>query len=119
MTKNFKYFSYEEFRCPCCGENKTKEELILLLDKARELAGIPFKITSGYRCPKYNKKVGGVENSAHTFGLGADILCTNSHNRFKIVKALIDAGFKRIGIGKNHIHCDIDITKPEGVLWVE
>ena len=35
----------------------------------------PIHVTSGYRCPELNARVGGVSNSAHTSGLAADILC--------------------------------------------
>jgi len=117
--KNWKYFKIEEFRCPCCGTNLIHTELVDKLDEAREKAGIPFKITSGYRCPKHNAAIGGVENSAHIKGLAADILCTNSDTRFKIIKALLEVGFRRIGIGEHHIHVDIDITKPMDVIFLE
>lgn len=93
--------------------------LIGMLDAARDIAGIPFIISSGLRTPEKNTEVGGVENSAHLKGLAADIRCKDSAERFKIVDAAIDAGFKRIGIGKGHIHLDIDTTKPCGVLFIE
>ena len=47
-----------------------------LLKKLTELRGIiekPVYITSGYRCPEYNHKVGGVVNSYHLIGLAVDI----------------------------------------------
>jgi hypothetical protein len=54
----FKYFTYKEFDCKGGqgkGENMS-DDFICLLDDARELARIPFKITSGYRTPEYNKQ---------------------------------------------------------------
>ena len=56
---SFKYFKYKEFDCKSGngkGENMNKE-FICMLDDAREIAGIPFKITSGYRTPEYNKQL--------------------------------------------------------------
>jgi len=94
-----------------------KDELISLLDKARDLAGIPFKITSGLRTDDKNEQVGGVADSSHKLGMAVDILTDTSAKRFKILKALLDVGFTRIGIYKTHIHCDIDKTKPQGVIW--
>ena len=44
-----------------------------VLDPIREKWQSPIYITSGYRCPLLNKKVGGVENSYHTRGMAADI----------------------------------------------
>jgi len=112
-----KYFKLSEFKCPCCGKADMQQEFLDKIDKARDKAGIPFVITSGYRCPKHNKEVGGRPNSAHTKGLAADIKCTNSRDRYKMVKALLEAGFTRIGVGKDFIHADIDETKPQEVIW--
>jgi len=47
-----------------------------LLGKLVELRKIlerPVYITSGYRCLRYNQKIGGVVNSYHRIGLAADI----------------------------------------------
>jgi len=91
--------------------------LVRKLDVAREVAGIPFIITSGYRCGVHNKSVGGVNNSPHTKGLAADIAVTSGFNRFRIVQGLIVAGFRRIGIGHTFIHCDIALDRPNN-LWL-
>lgn len=48
-----------------------------LLDDLRSAWGSPLKVTSGYRCPALNKAVGGVENSAHLYGLAVDIVPMN------------------------------------------
>lgn len=113
----FNYFDYSEFECSCCKMNLTDENFILYLDKARELAGIPFVITSGYRCPKHNDDIGGVYNSSHTLGLAADIACDNSRDRFKIIDALIAVGFRRIGISNEFLHVDADESKTQDVIW--
>ncbi len=56
------------------------DNLILLctnvLERIREEFG-PVRITSGYRCPKLNKKVGGSLNSQHMKGEAADIIVPN------------------------------------------
>lgn len=88
------------------------------LDDARERAGVPFIITSGYRCLKYNTEVGGVSSSAHTDGYAADIKCNGSRTRHRIVMAAIDAGFTRIGLHKNFVHLDCDPNKPPDVIWL-
>ena len=113
----FNFFKLNEFKCKCCGKNEIKEELIILLDNARDIAGIPFKITSGYRCPEHNKKVSGVKDSAHIKGLAADIE-VNDSTRFIITKSLIQMGFNRIGIAQYFIHTDIDDSKPKFTLWL-
>lgn len=112
------YFNDNEFTCPCCGENETDVELIHMLNNARERAGVPFRITSGYRCESKNKKVGGVDDSAHVRGLAADIYTADSRERFIIIRALLDAGFERVGVSENFIHADIDTSKKQGIIWV-
>lgn len=44
-----------------------------VLDPLREAYGAPIIVSSGYRCPKLNKAVGGAVNSQHTLGQAADI----------------------------------------------
>ncbi len=112
-----KHFTLKEFRCPCCHKVNMNEEFLKKLDKARDLAGVLFIITSGYRCPKHNKEVGGKPDSAHIKGLAADIECFRSRNRFKIIESLLRVGFTRIGVGKNFIHVDMDSSKPQRVIW--
>ena len=114
----FDYFKIEEFACSCCGKNKIDTQFVKKLDDARRLAKIPFIITSGYRCEKHNKEVGGKADSAHLKGVAADISCQTSTSRYLIVNALIRAGFNRIGIAKDFIHCDIDKDKPQEVIWI-
>jgi len=99
------YFSQDEFACKCCGKVRLDPLFVAQLEKARGLAGVPFIITSGYRCPKHNKEVGSTSQN-HTSGKAADIKATDGPTRGKILKGLYRAGFDRIGIGPNFIHCD-------------
>lgn len=48
-----------------------------VLDPLRERYGKPIVVTSGYRCPKLNKAVGGAARSQHTKGEAADIRCVS------------------------------------------
>jgi len=111
----------DEFKCKCgCGENGVDIHFLQRLNEARDLVdstGVVFIIESGYRCKKHNKEVGGVDNSAHTKGLAADIRCTDSRTRYFMLEALLAVGFSRIGIGKNFIHVDADSSKPNNVIW--
>jgi hypothetical protein len=87
---------------------KMEPEFLEKLDEARDIAGIPFVISSGKRCPKHNKEVGSTSTN-HTLGVASDIRCTNGPARFKIIKALIEVGFSRIGVAKTFIHCDANM----------
>jgi zinc D-Ala-D-Ala carboxypeptidase len=51
-----------------------------VLEPVREYIGEPIKISSGYRSPELNKKVGGSKTSQHCLGEAADIVCQNKNN---------------------------------------
>ena len=79
-----------------------------MLDKARDIAGVPFVITSGFRTEVENKAVGGVANSAHLKGMAADIAVTNQ-TRQKVLLGLLTCGVSVfIEDCPQHIHCDIN-----------
>jgi hypothetical protein len=67
------YFNLSEFACPCCNLVMLHPKLLGKLVELRKILERPVYITSGYRCLKYNRKVGGVANSYHCIGLAADI----------------------------------------------
>ena len=100
-----------------------QQSFLVLLDQARDIAGTPFKITSGYRTQSYNQSLRdrGYKasiNSSHTKGYAADIAITSSLQRYIILNALLKVGFDRIGIADSFIHVDNDPDKPKGVCWV-
>lgn len=77
-----KYFTIQELCKTSTGiQNIPTQEVInnmnqlvdKILDPLREAWGNQIIITSGYRCPKVNKAVGGAKNSQHCFGQAADI----------------------------------------------
>ncbi len=114
-----KYFAIKDFSCRCgCGKNNISPMLIDMLDAARDEAGIPFVINSGTRCENWNKHEGGSETSSHLIGLAADIKCPTSNERWKIANAIINTGFRRIGIGQTFIHVDIDASKPQEIIYL-
>ena len=114
--KHFKHSEFDSPDAPGSGA-KMQNRFLEKLDLARDIAGILFIITSGYRTEEHNKLVGGVNSSSHTKGLAADISCRDSVSRFIIVNALFKAGFTRIGIADNFIHVDCDETKTQEVIW--
>lgn len=116
MTKN--YFSRKEEWCPCCHSGGLVPDFRDKLNKAREIAGIPFVLNSAFRCAAHNAEVGGTETSAHLAGLAVDIRCNDNRSRYLILNSLFAVGFHRIGIGKTFIHVDDDLTKPAGVVWL-
>jgi len=115
------YFDYHEFDSPDVqGSGQLMDkELLEILDEVREHYGKPIHITSGYRTESHNAKVGGKPNSSHLKGLACDVACTNSRDRFHLIRLFTEYGITRIGIANNFIHIDIDdIDKDSQVIWV-
>jgi hypothetical protein len=118
------YFTANEFQCKCgkCSEPLIDATLMVKLTIARKNANIPFRIASGCRCEAHNKAVKGASNSDHLFTgniatCGVDILCKNDSDRFTILKALFDAGFRRFGVHKSFIHAGLALRNPGGCIW--
>lgn len=119
------HFNISEFDSPDKkGSGKFMDKTFLsMIDEARSIAKVPFKISSGYRTLKHNeflRKQGykASINSSHLKGLAADIRVVDSNHRYIIEGALREVGFTRIGMAKTFIHVDIDYTKSPNVMWV-
>ena len=122
---NLTYFKMAEFNQPGLPESWRKMDinLLMLVDKMRHRAGIPFRLTSAYRSQEYNdKSKNSSKNSSHIKGKALDIAATDSRSRYLIIEAAIFYGIQRIGISKagGFIHIDIDDTdnKPAKVAWL-
>lgn len=79
-----------------------------VLEPVRQRLGVPFVITSGFRCPALNKAVGGKENSYHLTGCACDIRITSQKQGETIGKELI-----------NEPLCDLVLIEHKGsCLWL-
>lgn len=114
-----KYFSESEFKraSPACSLSDMSDGFMIGLDNLRERCGIPLVISSAYRSVDHELSRGRSGSSSHCKGIAVDIRCNTSQNRFKILHAALELGFKRIGIHKNFIHIDADYTKPD-CIWL-
>lgn len=57
-----------------------------VLNPCRVKYGNPVIVTSGYRSPELNARVGGVKNSQHQFGLAADLVCADMETLFNLLR---------------------------------
>ncbi len=71
----------------------------------RERCAFAFLLTSTYRSPAKNKRVGGAQNSMHLLGRAADIACSGGRVRWEIVRHATEMGLS-VGIMENAIHVD-------------
>jgi len=112
------FFEWGEFACRCgCGKNEFQPSTAVRVNKARGYSGVPYVVTSAYRCPVHNRVIGSKSN-VHPRGYAVDIAAGDSRSRFKIIQGMIKAGFTRIGIAKDFIHGDDDPTKAPEVSWL-
>ena len=52
-----------------------------ILEPIRQRYGKPIIVTSGYRCPLLNKRVGGAKNSDHRYASAADLKAKDGNNK--------------------------------------
>ena len=117
MTKLSNDFQRWEFSCGCgCGYDNIDLKLVEKLQCLRDLIGKPIVVTSGCRCELYNSHIGGVNNSPHLTGEGADIIVEG----MTPVTLAITArwiNYIRIGIYSKHLHMDIKPPNPSK-YWI-
>lgn len=121
LTENFRLM---EFSCKDGSRVPDKymsnvAELANNLQVIRDTIGEPLLITSGYRSPSHNKKVGGKPLSQHLTASAADITCkTKSPKELKaVVEQLISDGkitIGGIGLYPGFLHVDI---RKEKARW--
>lgn len=113
-TAQRNYFAPSELACPCCGLNRTKPELLEMLNMIREAIGKPLEVNSSTRCAKHNEDVGGVPNSSHTTGEAADIRCrsiTPPELRKVILRMWRGGGLPHLaGLGSYRTFTHVDIA---------
>lgn len=99
-TKLSEHFNSDEFDCHgsgCCSQTLINEKLVEYLEKIREHFGKPITITSGYRCVKHNRNVGGATGSRHAKGDAADIVVSGVRPA-EVAKYAESIGIKGIGL---------------------
>ena len=108
-------FKDAELSCSCgCGMLPTQRAVDKLY-ALRLIYGKPITITSGARCPAYNKRIGGAEASQHTTGKAFD-MAIPPEDEYNVIQIAQAVGFKGIGLNNNKfIHVDDRDGKPN--MW--
>ena len=105
-------FSKSEFACKCgCGQAPMSMALIGGLQSMRDRTGRPITVTSGYRCIRHNKAIGGSPRSQHMVGTAADIRIAGLSVKEMFMVAESVSFFRNGGIGvypdEHFIHADV------------
>lgn len=98
-----KYFSFQEFErsetayrhgidntAPESARRNIAALVDKVLDPLREAWGKPITVTSGYRCPELNRRVGGSRTSHHMRGMAADISTGNKVENRRLFQLIMD-----------------------------
>lgn len=110
------HFKKSDFACECgCGFDEIDLKLVRLLEDIRQhFGGKPLYISSGCRCAKHNKKVGGVQGSRHVQGKASDIYIqgVSTQDLLNYCKQLVAVGKARYTYTNNAnmngvVHIDI------------
>ena len=99
-TKLSENFNSSEFDCHgsgCCSETIINPKLVEYVQKIRDHFGKSITVTSGYRCPVHNKRIGGATGSRHSKGDAADIVVSGVAPR-EVAKYAESIGIKGIGL---------------------
>lgn len=97
-------FSRSEFTCPHCGALRGPTDTLLdALQKMRDRVGRPMTIVSGYRCPAFNRQVGGIPQSEHLLGNAADVIAGYASARQWHGVGIIGVGTRRSKVV--HVDC--------------
>lgn len=102
-----KDFVLREFECKDGSHQVVlKRDLLDKLQRLRDLAGLPVVVTSGYRNPAYNLKVGGSPTSRHLRGEAADIQIPGLSPQ-QVAELAEKVGFNGIGVYDTFTHVDV------------
>ena len=114
ITNNF---SLREFRCKDGTDvpDELRENIILLCENLqilRDHIGKPIRIISGYRSPKYNRRIGGARRSQHMTAKAADLRVSGMtpHELKQAIETLIKEGKMMkggVGLYTTFTHYDV------------
>ena len=109
------FFDKSEFKCNCGGvycdgfPAEPKEKLVRVADKVRRNLGAKATVSSGVRCTKHNKNVGGVPESRHLSGKAMDfrVVGKTASQLLAEVKKHSEIRYA-YAIDGNYVHMDIN-----------
>ena len=114
LSKNFKK---SEFKCKDGSEVPDElmdnlKDLVENLQIIRDTIDKPIRIISGYRSPKYNRRIDGARRSQHMKAKAADIVVRGMSPvevHREVLKLIKEGKIKKGGVGlyKHFVHYDV------------
>lgn len=125
ISKNFSYHEFEASRTAkerriinVITSAEVRDSIKALVDNLlqplRDEAGVPLRISSGYRCPELNAKVGGVPTSQHVKGQAADVWCATL-TPYDLARIVVEEEleFDQMILYPGFLHLSFDKNKDE------
>ena len=111
-------FSPREIACKGTGKVLVNEDALDKLQALRERLGKPLILTSAYRSPEHNRRVGGAKNSKHMEGIAFDVRMDN-HDPHEFEAAARAVGFTGFGYypRSGFMHIDTGPARTWGQPW--
>jgi hypothetical protein len=114
-----RYFVPQEFASKGNGFVRIKKDLVFALDRVRRDLDMPLVITSGYRDPAHNARVGGARYSRHLVSDAVDLSMVgmSAPERKRLMALLLREGFTSLGTYShipNMAHADM---RPNAAIW--
>lgn len=111
-------FSPRELACKGTGQLMVDETALDKLQALRTALGVPLLITSAYRSPEHNRRVGGAKDSYHMKGVAFDVRMDNlDPDVFEI--AAREIGFRGFGYypKQGFMHIDLGPARTWGTRF--
>ncbi|MEO0678842.1 MAG: D-Ala-D-Ala carboxypeptidase family metallohydrolase [Pseudomonadota bacterium] len=108
-------FSPHELACRGTGQLKVHVRSLDRLQQLRDRLGAPMIITSAYRSPMHNARVGGARRSMHLLGRAFDVSMAN-HDPRAFEAAAREVGFTGFGFYPSQGFMHID-TRGWSITW--
>lgn len=125
ISKNFSYHEFEhsntatEYRIVnVISSIEVRDSVKSLVDNLiqplRDVIKKPLNISSGYRCPALNTKVGGVPTSQHCKGEAADVWCSTL-TPYELASKVLESGlaFDQLGLYPGFVHLSYKKNGPQ------
>lgn len=121
-TKHFHPVTDNKLKCQCCGEGRLSVATFIVLETVRMHFDKPVYITSGPRCEKHNRAVGGSARSEHLIIEGEDVeavdIQVDGVKPHEVYRYLCDLPYANLlGIGKYKTFTHVD-TRGYAARWV-
>ena len=104
------YFTLKEFQSSDTKTVMIDPKVLRCMDKLQRASDTRIIITSGYRTPAHNEKVGGAKKSLHMRGMAVDCYQqdrTTRHDMYALAERGLGADFTTAIIYKGHVHFDV------------